>query len=661
MTSTMPNEPATGTAYPRLFQPLRIGRREARNRIVRASTTTNLAEANRVGPKMLAHYERFADGGVGTIVTDALRVHPATMHGSFSIAAYDEASIPGLAALAVAMHERGALIVGQLNHSGRQHTHTVVPGNLVGPSAVACPRSGGVPHPLSPGEVEELIGLFAAGALNLARAGLDGVELNGAQGHLLQQFLSPFSNKRTDEYGGGDTARQRFAVRILERIRASVPPDFVVGYRLGVDEFTEGGLTTDMTAAFAGRLEDEGLVDYVSFSQGNFDSIAAHLPDRHYPETPFVDVQGHVGRALGRVVRMACTRIQRPDQAERILSDGWADAIALGRALTVDPFWAAKAASGAADRIRPCIQCNSCWSGQHEGLNTLTCVLNAGIGRESQLGEPSTPATPRHLVIVGGGPAGMETARIAAMRGHRVTLLERSTELGGKAGVDGDAGGHADYRAIAHWLTRQVERYGVKVRLGEAATVESVAALRPDVVVIATGARPVLPEVVTDGSVARATGLDGVPDDLAGSDVLVVDEDGHYWAAQVAEEVVRRGGRVTLVTRFFEPFRELPIVSRIAALRALDDAGATMLPMHAIVALSGGGVDLRHYDSHRPMRLEPVDLVVWVGPQVPEDGLVAELETGLPDVERHVIGDAVSPRRIRHAIREGFDLAWSLA
>ncbi len=648
------------TAYPRLFQPLRIGQRQARNRVVRAATTTNLAEANTAGPKMIAHYTRIAEGGVGTIVTDALRVHPATMHGPFGIGAFLESSVPGLSALAAAVHERGALLIGQLNHSGRQHTNTVVPGNLIGPSAVACPRSGGVPHPLSVAEIEELIELFVAGARNLACAGFDGVELNGAQGHLLQQFLSPFSNKRTDDYGGSDPARARFATRILERIREVVPGDIVVGYRLGVDEFTTGGLTTDMTAAFARRLEDERLVDYVSFSQGNFDSIAAHLPDRHYPETPFAAVQARVGHALERVVRIACTRIQRPDQAERILTEGWADAVALGRPLTVDPAWVAKAAAGTPQRIRPCIQCNSCWSGQHEGLSTLTCVLNSEVGREAQLGALRPTSRPRHVVVVGGGPGGLETARVAASRGHRVTLFERAAELGGKAGVGGDAGGHGDFRAVSRWLAQEVEQAGVEVHLGEAASVEAIAAAGPDVVVIATGARPVLPDIESDETVTQASGIADVPGDLAGQHVVVVDEDGHYWAAQVAEEVARRGGRVTLVTRFFEPFRELPIVSRIAALRTLDDAAATMLPMHAITALARGGVDLRHYDSDRPMRIEPVDLVVWVGPQVPEDDLVGALAERLPAVERHVIGDAVAPRRIRHAMREGFDIAWSL-
>lgn len=649
-----------GAHYPRLFEPLTIGSRIARNRVVRAATTTNLAEANTVGQRMIAHYARIAAGGVGTIVTDALRVHPATMHGPGGIPAFRETSIAGLSALAEAVHERGSLLVGQLNHSGRQHTATTVPGNLIGPSAIACPRSGGVPHPLSATEVEEMIGLFVASARNLATAGLDGVELNGGQGHLLQQFLSPFSNRRTDAFGGSDVARARVATRILTEIRAAVSADFIVGYRLSVDEFTDGGLTTEMTAAFACGLEEAGLVDYVFFSQGNFNSIAAHLPDRHFPETPFAAEQERVGRSLKRVVRIACTRIQRPDQAERILSQGWADAVALGRPLTVDPDWVAKAAAGAPAAIRPCIQCNACWAGAHEGNGTLRCVLNAEAGREETLGALRPTSRPKHVVVAGGGPAGLETARIAATRGHRVTVFEQGSLLGGKAGDGADAGGHTDFADAGRWLAAEVRRLGVTVHVGREATADAIATEAPDVIVIATGARPVVPDVVSDGSVVLASGLADVPAKLADCNVLVVDEDGHYWAAQVAEEIARRGASVTVMTRYFEAFRELPVVSRIAALRALDLAGTTVLATHEIVRVRDGGVDARHYESHRPARLDHVDLVVWVGPQVPRDELVAALAERLPDVDTRVIGDAFAPRRMHNAIREGFDLAWSL-
>jgi 2,4-dienoyl-CoA reductase-like NADH-dependent reductase (Old Yellow Enzyme family) len=639
-----------------LFDDLAIGTRVARNRLWRAATTSNLSDDNSVGDRVIAHYRRLADGGVGTIVTEALRIHPSVLHGPYGIAAFDPARVPGLAALASSVHEGGALLIGQVNHSGRQHTGTSVPPRLVGPSPVACPRSGGVPHPLSVEEIAELADGYVRSALNIAEAGFDGVELNGAQGHLLQQFLSPFSNERDDRYGGDARGRATLARELLERIRTGAPDGFVVGYRLGVDEFTEGGLDVDLTTEFALLLQDEGLVDYVSFSQGNFNSIAEHLPDRHYPHTPYAELQSVVGRAVQKVATIACTGVVDPEDAERVLAEGWADGVAMSRALTVDPDWPNKTREGRRDEIRPCIQCNYCWSGLHEGLSTLVCVQNSEVGRELEATRLPAPTASRRVVVVGGGPAGLEFARVASGRGHRVTVFETRDDLGGKVAPGrGDIGGHPGYARAATWLSGAVGRAGVDVRTGRAATATDVLAESPDVVVVATGAQPVLPRFATDGSVHAALDVEELDEDLGGRTVLVFDEDGHYWAAQVAEEAAARGAHVVLVTRFFEPFRELAVVSKIAALRRLDQTGTEIVPMHELVRFEAGGAVIRHYDSRRERVVPDVHAALWVGPQLPQDALVAELAPS--GVTTHLIGDARSPRRIRNAIREAFDLA----
>lgn len=638
-----------------LFEPLPIGSLQSKNRIMRASTTTNLE-----GQAMVAHHARLAAGGVGSIVTGAFLPHPSQMRSSRGVPASDSKVIPGLVRLADAVHQHGAILIGQLAHSGRQHTSTTVPSHLVGPSAVACPRSGGVPHPLSREEVADLTKHFILASRNLDKAGIDGVELNGAQGHLLQQFLSPFSNRRNDPYGGSPSNRARLAIEILSGIREICSDGFVVGYRLGVDEFTDGGLTTDDTAAFATQLEEAGLIDYVSFSQGNFNSIAEHLPDRHYSPVPYAEVQAVVGRALTEVTRFACTRIRRPSEAAELITAGWADGVALGRALTVDPDWPNKAREGRVDEIRPCISCNYCWVGKHEGESSISCVLNPEVGRELVIRESNKVSTPRRVVVIGGGPGGLEASRTAASRGHQVVLFEQRDHLGGKAGRGGDIGGHTDFVDAAGWLSREVERLGVDVRLATTATVETVRAERPEVVVVATGATPVVPDVVSDGSVRALSSLEDVPSNGDGLQAVVVDEDGHYWAAQTVEELATRGFLVTLVTRFFEPFRELPIVSRIAALRTLDQAEVEVLPVHEVMALSDGGVELRHYDSKRQRRIENVYCVIWIGPQSPNDGVAAELREQLDGVDVRVIGDAVSPRRMHHAVLEGYDLARSI-
>lgn len=639
--------------YEALFEPLKLGSNVAKNRLVRASTTTNLAEQQSVGDRLLAHYERLARGGVGTIVSEALRMHPTTVHRPSDIGAFLDKNVPGFATWAERMHANDVLIIGQLGHSGRQHTSSMIPGRLVGPSPVACPRSGGVPHPLSIDEIEDLIAGFVTSAKNLAAGGLDGVEINAAQGHLLQQFLSPFSNKRTDQYGGCEEDRWRFLLTVLDLIRDAVGPDFIIGLRLGIEEFTEGGLTVELTNRFVERVVGQGAIDYLSLSQGNFNSIDAHLPDRHLGRTPYAAQQGEVGQTAGGLPVLACTQILTPDDAVDILDRGWADGVALGRALTVDPDWPNKARDGSADRIRTCIQCNHCWAGLHEGDSTLTCVQNAEVGNERAIAESRPTDRPRRVVVIGGGPGGLETARVAASRRHHVTLFERAPRLGGKVESGAELGGHLEYRNAARWLIGEVERLEVDLRVGEAASIDNVSDCGPDAVVIATGARPVDPGLSTDDSVHVPLDLSELPQDLNGEGVVVFDEDGHYWAAQVTEELALRGASVSLVTRFFEPFREMPIVSRIAALRMLDEYGVEHLPVHEPCRIQDGSVHLRHYLSKRPHMIADVAAAHWVGPQQPNNELVSELQAVVHNDSLFTIGDAFAPRRLQHAMKEG--------
>jgi 2,4-dienoyl-CoA reductase-like NADH-dependent reductase (Old Yellow Enzyme family) len=280
--------------YPNLFRPLRIGAREAKNRIMRVATTANLADRNRVGDRVLAFYRTLAKGGVGTIVTEALRTEPRDPFGPGAITIFDRAGLDGMRRVADVCHAEGALLIGQLNMGGRQHLASRVVPYLVAPSAIPCPRSGGVPHELTTREVRETIETYIMCAVHCIEAGMDGVEIHGAQGHLIQQFLSPFTNRREDEYGGSPENRMRFAREILEGVRRRVGSKAIVGYRMGVEEFTEGGLSVDDTVEIARQLCADGLADYLSLAQGNFNSIEQHLPDRHWPILAFRGLHGRV-------------------------------------------------------------------------------------------------------------------------------------------------------------------------------------------------------------------------------------------------------------------------------------------------------------------------------------------------------------------------------
>jgi len=600
---------------------------------------------------MIAHYGIVAQGGAGTVVIEALRVHASDAGRPTFIALFDPGVVPGLRRLGDVVHAEGALIIAQLYHGGRQHLGRLVP-TMWAPSAIACPYSGGVPHEMTTAEVRDVIAGFIRSARHAVDGGVDGVEVHGAQGHLIQQFISPFSNQRRDAYGGSFENRLRFAREIIGGIREELGRDLIVGYRMGVDEFTPGGLTVDDSARIAREFAAEGLVDYLSLSQGNFNSIDRHLPDRHSPPVTFVEQSARIKAEAGRLGVVTSGRIETPEQAEAILAGGKADLIGLCRPLIVDPDWPRKAQEGRPDDIRYCISCNQCWGWVTEG-RTIGCVCNARAGREIELGPLGAVPIARRILVAGGGPSGLEAARVAAERGHRVTIMEQSDALGGKVRLTEHVPHDEEMRRVIDYLIGQVGKLGVKVRLETEATPETVAAEQPDAVIVATGAIPVAPDVPGDGSVPVSTSagalLVGM---LAGDHVVIMDEDGYYWAAAVIETAAAQGKKVTVVTRFFEILRELPAVSRISALRALDEQGVAFRPHMYVDRIEKGAVVLKDFYTGRDERIPGACAVIWVGPQEAKDGLAEALRAaGIDDVQ--VVGDAFAPRRLANAIEDG--------
>ncbi|MGE0768865.1 MAG: FAD-dependent oxidoreductase [Hyphomicrobiaceae bacterium] len=652
------------TPYPALFQPIRLGTREAKNRIMRVATTANLADRNRVGDRVLAFYRTLAKGGVGTIVTEALRTDPRDPFGPGAITIFDRGGLDGIRRIADVCHAEGALLIGQLNMGGRQHLASRVMPYLIAPSAIPCPRSGGVPHELTTREVKETIDTYIRCAANCIEAGMDGVEVHGAQGHLIQQFLSPFTNRRQDEYGGNAENRLRFAREILEGVRRRIGPEAIVGYRMGAEEFTEGGLSVDDNVEIARRFCSDGLADYLSLAQGNFNSIEQHLPDRHWPILAFRGIHGRFKAVANGIPVVASTRVQAPDQAESVIAAGEADMIGLCRALIVDPDWPAKSQRGDAQRIRRCIACNQCWAWISAG-EPIACATNPVTGREYQWGslEAAKAEVACRVVVAGGGPGGLEAARVAALRGHRVTLLEREESVGGRIRHAASVRHHEETRHVLDFLIPEAERAGVEIRTGVMADASTVAALQPDHVVIATGARPTVPDLPSDGSIPLVTAegtvaLDGLP----GRRVVIMDEDGYYWTSAVAESVMAQGRVPVIAARFFEVAREIPVVSRIAFLREVDRNGGILRPNTGVARIAAGRVVLANYLTGREEDLSDVAAVVWVGLALPTGSRLAqEIEAG--GVARgniHVIGDAFQPRRLFNALFEAHGVARSI-
>ncbi|MEJ0070684.1 MAG: FAD-dependent oxidoreductase [Pseudomonadota bacterium] len=580
------------TSFPRLFSPIAIGAREARNRIMRTATTSNLAEKQRVSNRLIEFYRTLAKGGVGSIVTESVAVHPSYTGGQGTLQLYDPGGLPGLERLTEAVRAEGALFFCQLRHGGRQHHARQIP-TLWAPSAIQCPHSGTIPHEMTEAEIREVIDGFVISAIHSKRAGFDGVEIQGGHGHLIQEFISGFSNRREDAYGGSYDKRLKFARDIIQEVRAAVGRDFIVGYRLGVEEFTPGGITIDESLRTAAEFAAGGEIDFMSLTQGNFNSIETHLPDRRFPINTYVaSHHARIHEAVRRVSDIpviSTGRIRSPADAEAILEAGHAEIVGMCRQLIADPELPNKARDGRLAEIRRCTNGNHCWSKIRSG-DPLGCELNPVAGREVEWGAMAPADRKRRILVVGGGPAGLEAARVAAERGHEVTLIERGAALGGKLTTLTGAVGFAELAEHVGATVAILERQGVQVRLGIEVTSAVIAEAQPDAVVIATGAEAMVPSVDSDGSVPLLLSIRDLSDDQGDRrTVVVVDDDGDNWACFETEQAAGRGHRTILATRFFEVLRDLPIVTRITALKRLDEMNVELMPNIEFSRIERGG------------------------------------------------------------------------
>jgi 2,4-dienoyl-CoA reductase-like NADH-dependent reductase (Old Yellow Enzyme family) len=653
--------------YPRLFSPLRIGPHRARNRIVLGAHFTMFTEPARrwgepgfFGRRLGRYLAERARGGAGVVIAGQAQVHPTSAYQMANNAvAWEEASVPHFATLTAQVHEHGALAFLQLAHNGG-----VTHGNwsklpALAPSAIA--NHYEPPKVLEPAEIAELVAHFARSAEHAARGGFDGVEIHAAHGYLIHEFLSPLSNRRTDQYGGDLAGRMRFAVEVLQAVRDAVGPSVCVGVRLVGDEERgpRGGLTANDAAQIGAALEQRGLVDFINVSVGL--SGTGMVRPMYAPRLFGVYAARAVKRAVRKTPVFAVHRILTPDEAESILASGDADAVTVVRALIADPDWPAKAAGGHADQIRSCTGCNQgCYGNLLQGL-PVTCVTNPAVGREDELGsgtlEPSSRS--KRVVVVGGGPAGLEAAWVAAARGHRVVLIERQARLGGKVLAAASLPGREEMSAFATWRAEECLRRGVEVRTDTEATLDLISGLGPDAVVVATGARasksagtkwhpgPV-PGSEQDNVIDHEAAL-ARPESL-GKRVVLLDAVGHIEGVGLAELLAAVGREVLLVSPLPWPLM-LDAETAAAALPRAVRAGATWSPNTVLARVGDHSVTLVDTLSGAPREVADVDHVVIRTHGEPRDGLYFDLARAGIEVTR--VGDAVAARTLDRAIFDG--------
>lgn len=640
--------------FPKLFEPGRISRIPVKNRVVMLPMGTAYASAiGEVTQKTIDHYVERAKGGVGLIITG--NCSPFGRIGPNQLVLDADWFMAGHYELVEAVHAEGTPICLQLNHPGRQWNPKLLDGRQpVSSSDIPASFLGEHPHakprPLEREEIYQIMDRWAEAAGRAKKVGYDMVELHGAHGYLIEQFMSPYANKRTDEFGGSPENRMRFPVELLKRIKSVVGENYPVGFRFGAEEFVEGGITIKDSPALARMLEAAGFA-YLSVTCG--------VPETHHKTTDtFGDPEGwksYIWEAIKRAVNMpviAGGGLRTPAFCENLLAQGKADFVGLARPLLADPHWPNKARKGSVEDIRPCLSCGECnhWSARkRQGGGARRCSVNAATGREREFIELKPAPVRKRVMVVGGGPGGMEAARIAALRGHQVTLYDKGEELGGALLLASVPPGKNRIEVFREYLVTQLAKDGVKVMLRTEVTPEMVLREKPDAVIVATGSSPVasLPLATRKDLLTAWDVLSGKAD-IKNKRVVVVG--GGMVGAETAEYLVRRGNTVTVVDMLPEVAADMEAHNRYALLKRLDASGVKMLTKKEVVGLADGGITIVDRDSSEKTLIEADEVVLAVGATSNQD--LAEAIDG-EAAEVYTVGDCKEPRIILEAVYEG--------
>jgi 2,4-dienoyl-CoA reductase-like NADH-dependent reductase (Old Yellow Enzyme family) len=647
-----------GGQFTRLFSPLQVGGRTLRNRIALPATLTNYGSGNRITPRWINFLAERAKGGAGMIITEILAVDPAALAQGAIITAFDAANEDDFKATAAEVEGQGACLVGQLWHPGRQQLWSPI-WSPKGISDQPDAYSWTVPHVMSTDDMRQLADRYVEVAGRLKRCGFGGVELHGAHGYLITQILSPWSNQRTDKYGGSLENRVRFVREVAHAIRQTCGSDFVIGLKMPGDEGVAGGIDPEEAARITSLLAPDRVLNYFAYSQGNFTlSLETHVPDMYFRHGHFLNIHKKLRPAASGTPVMAIGRIATPAEAEAAIAEGACDLVGLTRALIADADWPAKARDGRTSEIRPSSYDNFCWGEIHAG-KPLAEINNPQLGQKGESGWRTPAASKkRRVVVVGAGPAGLQAATVAAQAGHDVTLFSRSKRVGGKLNWEISLPGRSEYHGLIGWLERQAHKAGVKIEAGEMADLDTVLTIRPDRVIVATGSHQRRPDNFRgEGIAARDWNPQSAKDRLKGTAVLF-DMDHSAATYGVADGLAQRYSRVLLLTPRTQIARNVNYCSAIGVYRRLYEAKVEIVLAAEPVALTNSVLAWRNAFTGQAGEIDDVALFVWSTPRLADDTLAAAIEQ--VGIETRRIGDCMAPRNLFCAIHEGEAAAISL-
>lgn len=648
---------------PEIFDPLQVGKRVAANRIVSTAHGEHLAMNGLLTEHLVSYHVRRARGGAGVLFTFGSGTVWPEADNYNNVSLWDTRNERALEDMAKRVHKFPTLLIAQATHRGTRESPTSLNAATQAPSPRPALNLHGSPHVLQRHEIASIVGAFGEAAARLERCGFDGIELTALGSHLMEQFWSPVLNRRQDGYGGTFENRMRFAVEVVKRVRASVSDNFIVGFRLSGDPQSDLlGLTPQDMISISSHLDGLKCLDLMSVSGGsgvNIETHAGAVPTDTYAESCYTGLSSRIRENVSVPVVVA-GRVLNTAQAQAVLDGGHADLVGMTRAMIADPDLTKKALAGENEQIRPCIAINEGCRRVIAG-KSLACTVNPSVAHPALMELVPAPLQKRILVI-GAGPAGLETARVAAERGHYVTIWERNHHAGGQvltASLDPDRpnlGRHVE------WSTRELKRLGVEVLYGKEAIAGGYDSSGFDEVVVATGSKAVLPwNLSANPLYATDTEVWEDPARIPkGGKVVVVDAESYSRGGRIANHISHSGAdKVTLAVPTMSPLELLEANNKPFLLRAFARNRIEILTSWELDEQETHAATIRHKWSDDFRVLNDADLVVFVGYNQSNDSMQESHSLGSTS-SFHVIGDAKAPRLLRNAISEGALLAAAL-